>query len=131
MLDGVNVSWARTQKATATSSGKSELYAVSVGTVEALGLRELLIDIGLPTTVRLRCDSAGAMGTATGATYFGQFRLWPGLSSTLANFYFGQFHFGQSYFGQHWANNKIAQKKTEQNNINSKQQEKTQGKEHN
>ena len=26
-----------------------------------------------------------------GATYFGQFQLWPGLSSTLANFYFGQF----------------------------------------
>ena len=31
----------------------------------------------------------------TGATYFGRFRLWPGLSSTLANFYFGQSYFGQ------------------------------------
>ena len=30
-----------------------------------------------------------------GATYFGQFQLWPGLSSTLANFYFGQSYFGQ------------------------------------
>ena len=30
-----------------------------------------------------------------GATYFGQFRLWPGLSSTLANFFFGQSYFGQ------------------------------------
>ena len=29
------------------------------------GLRELLTDIGLPTTVRLRCDSTAAMGTAT------------------------------------------------------------------
>ena len=64
--DGVNVSsWARTQKAIATSSGESELYAMSVGAAEALGLRELLIDIGLPTTVRLRCDSTAAMGTAT------------------------------------------------------------------
>ena len=66
VLDGVNVSsWARTQKAIATSSGESELYAMSVGAAEALGLRELLTDIGLPTTVRLRCDSTAAMGTAT------------------------------------------------------------------
>ena len=57
MLDGVNVSsWARTQKVIATSSGESELYAMSVGAAEALGFRELLTDIGLPTTVRLRCD---------------------------------------------------------------------------
>ena len=66
VLDGVNVSsWARTQKAIATPSGESELYAMSVGAAEALGLRELLIDIGLPTTVRLRCDSTAAMGSAT------------------------------------------------------------------
>ena len=66
MLDGVNVSsWARTQKAIATSSGESELYAMSVGAAEALGFRELLTDIGLPTTVRLRCDSTAAMGTAS------------------------------------------------------------------
>ena len=66
VLDGINVSsWARTQKAIATSSGESELYAMSVGAAEALGLRELLTDIGLPTTVRLRCDSTAAMGTAT------------------------------------------------------------------
>ena len=38
---------------------------MSVGAAEALGLRELLIDIGLPTTVRLRCESTAAMGTAT------------------------------------------------------------------
>ena len=66
VLDGANVSsWARTQKAIATSSGESELYPMSVGAAEALGLRELLTDIGLPTTVRLRCDSTAAMGTAT------------------------------------------------------------------
>ena len=66
MVDGVNVSsWARTQKTIATSSGESELYAMSVGAAEVLGLRELLTDIGLPTTVRLRCDSTAAMGTAT------------------------------------------------------------------
>ena len=47
------------------SSGESELYAMSVGAAEALGLRELFTDIGLPTTVRLRCDSTAAMGTAT------------------------------------------------------------------
>ena len=52
-------------QAIATSSGESELYALSVGAAEALGLRELLYDIGLPTTVRLRCDSTAAMGTAT------------------------------------------------------------------
>ena len=63
LLDGVN--WAQTQKAIATSSGESELYAMSAGAAEALGLRELLTDIGLPTTVRLRCDSTAAMGTAT------------------------------------------------------------------
>ena len=63
MLDGVNVSsWAGTQKAIATSSGESELYVMSVGAAEALGFRELLTDIGLPTTVRLRCDSTAAMG---------------------------------------------------------------------
>ena len=46
MLDGVNVSsWARTQKAIATSSGESELYAMSAGAAEALGLRELLTDV--------------------------------------------------------------------------------------
>ena len=61
MLDGVNVSsWAQTQKAIAMSSGESELYAMSVGAAEALGLRELLTDIGLSTTVRLRCDSTAA-----------------------------------------------------------------------
>ena len=46
-------------------SGESELYAMSVGAAEALGFRELLTDIGLPTTVRLRCDSTAAMGTAS------------------------------------------------------------------
>ena len=66
LLDGANVSsWARTQKAIATSCRESELYAVSAGAAEALGLRELLTDIGLPTAVRLRCDSTAAMGTAT------------------------------------------------------------------
>ena len=66
LLDGVNVSsWARTQKAIATSSGESELYAMSAGAAEALGLRELLTDIGLPATIRLRCDSTAAMGAAT------------------------------------------------------------------
>ena len=65
LLDGVNVSsWARTQKAIATSSGESELYAMSAGAA-ALGLRELLTDIGLPATIRLRCDSTAAMGAAT------------------------------------------------------------------
>ena len=53
------------QKAIATSSGESELYAMSIGAAEALGFRELLTDIGLPTTVRLRCDSTAAMGTAS------------------------------------------------------------------
>ena len=66
LLDGVNVSsWARTQKAIATSSGESELYAMTAGAAEALGLRELLTDIGLPATMRLRCDSTTAMGAAT------------------------------------------------------------------
>ena len=51
VLDGVNVSsWAQTQKVIAKSSGESELCAMSVGAAEALGLRELLTDIGLPTT---------------------------------------------------------------------------------
>ena len=66
LLDGVNVSsWTRTQKASATSSGESELYAMSAGAAEALGLREHLTDIGLPTTIVLRSDSTAAMGTAT------------------------------------------------------------------
>ena len=50
--------------------------------------------------------STRAGASASGATYFGQFQLWPGLCSTLANSYFGQF-----YFGQFWANKKIAKKK--------------------
>ena len=66
LLDGVNVSsLARTQKAIATSSGESELYAMSAGAAEALALRELLIDVGLPATILLRRDSSAAMGTAT------------------------------------------------------------------
>ena len=65
LLDGVHVSsWARTQKAIATSSGESELSAMSAGEGEALGLRELLTDIGLPATILLRSDST-AMGAAT------------------------------------------------------------------
>ena len=35
------------------------------GAAEALGLRELFTDIGLPTTILLRSDSTAAMGTAT------------------------------------------------------------------
>ena len=38
---------------------------MSAGAAEALGLRELLTDIGLPTTIVLRSDSTAAMGTAT------------------------------------------------------------------
>ena len=66
LLGDVNVySWTRTQKAIATSSGESELNAMSAGTAEALGLGELLTDIGLLTTISLRSDSTAAMGAAT------------------------------------------------------------------
>ena len=66
LVDSVNVSsWARTQKAIATSSGESELYAMSAGAAEALGFRELLTDIGLPATIPLRSDSTAAMSAAT------------------------------------------------------------------
>ena len=38
---------------------------MSAGAAEALGIRELLTDIGLPTTILLRSDSTPAMGAAT------------------------------------------------------------------
>ena len=71
LLDSVNVSsWARTQKAIATSSGESELYAMSAGAAEALGLRELHTDIGLPaTTTPQRQHSSHGRGDAP--------RTWP------------------------------------------------------
>ena len=66
LMVSMSLSWARTQKAIAPSSGESELYAMSVGAAEALGLRELLTDMwSCRQQVRLRCDSTAAMGTAT------------------------------------------------------------------
>ena len=38
---------------------------MSAGAAEASGLRDLLTDIGLPATIRLRSDSTAAMGAAT------------------------------------------------------------------
>ena len=63
--------WSETESAV-ISSGDSELYVMSAGAAEALGFREFLTDIGLPTTVRLRCDSTAAIGIATR-----QARFWP------------------------------------------------------
>ena len=66
---------------------------------------------------------------ARGATYFGQFQLWPGLSSTLANFYFGQFLLWPIpvwpvlTLANVWANKKIV-KKNRKNDIKTKKWEK-------
>ena len=57
------------------------------------------------------------MQNLMGATYFGQFRLWPVLLwPVLLPIENVWFYFGQFYFGQRWANNKIA-KKTEKTTL--------------
>ena len=60
-LYGVAIcSWARTQAAPALSSCEAELYAIGSGCVESLGVRSLLLEMGLPAVVQVRTDSSSA-----------------------------------------------------------------------
>ena len=58
---GVNTS---TQSVIGLSSTEAEFYGRVKTACRALGMRSLMIDLGVPTTVRMSFDSTGAKGIA-------------------------------------------------------------------
>ena len=56
--------WARTQATPALSSCEAELYAIGSGCVESLGLRSLLLEVGVRTAVVIKTDSSSAKAVA-------------------------------------------------------------------
>ena len=68
-LGGVGVkSWASTQATIATSSGEAEYYAIAKGAAEGLGMKAILKDLGVESSVSVYTDSTAAkgMGSRTG-----------------------------------------------------------------
>ncbi len=59
-MGAIGASWARTQAVPALSSCEAELYAIGTGCVESLGLRSLLLELGLPAVVVVKTDSSSA-----------------------------------------------------------------------
>ena len=55
--------WARTQSCVALSSGEAELNAALKGGVELIGLRTLMTEIHLETTLQIKGDSSACHGT--------------------------------------------------------------------
>ena len=58
---GVNIS---TQSVIGSSSTEAEFYGRAKTVCRALGMRSLMLDLGVPTTVRMSFDSTGAKGIA-------------------------------------------------------------------
>ena len=54
--------WSSTQKAVTLSSGEAELNGIVKGTAEALGIQSLGRDLGVEMALRVRADSAAAIG---------------------------------------------------------------------
>jgi hypothetical protein len=54
--------WSSTQKVVTLSSGEAELAGIVKGSAEALGLRSLAADLGIPTDVKVYADSSAAIG---------------------------------------------------------------------
>ncbi len=55
-------SWATTQSIVALSSGESELYALTKGAAQSLGMASLADDLGLDTTLKLHTDASATIG---------------------------------------------------------------------
>ena len=54
--------WAKTQSVIALSSGEAELGAIVKGSTEAMGMRSVLADFGIPVTLRILSDASAAIG---------------------------------------------------------------------
>ena len=54
--------WSKTQSVIASSSGEAELAAMVKGCAEAMGMRSVLADFGVYTTLRVRSDATAAIG---------------------------------------------------------------------
>ena len=54
--------WSSTQKVVTLSSGEAELAGIVKGAAEALGLRSIAADLGIPVEVRIFADSSAAIG---------------------------------------------------------------------
>ena len=57
-------SWASTQQVIATSSGEAELYAVTKGAAQAMGMVSMSLDFGDVMTATVACDANAAIGIA-------------------------------------------------------------------
>jgi hypothetical protein len=58
-------SWATTQGVIALSSGEAEYYGIVKGTSVALGLRNMLDDLGMKVKIRGKTDASAAKGIAS------------------------------------------------------------------
>ena len=54
--------YSTTQKVIALSSGEAELYGMVKGSSHALGLRSLLLDFGIDSTIDVHTDASAAIG---------------------------------------------------------------------
>ena len=70
---GVIKSWSKSQSVIATSSGEAELYALSKGVAEGLGIKSLLADLGFDVKLRVWTDSSAAK-SITARTGMGKMR---------------------------------------------------------
>ena len=66
MWDGALIkSWSTTQGIVALSSGEAEYYGIVKGTAIAIGIRNLLADIGVQVTIEVNTDASAAKGIAS------------------------------------------------------------------
>ena len=70
---GLIKSWSKSQSVVATSSGEAELYALTKGVAEGLGVRALLADLGFNAKLRVWTDSSAAK-SITARTGMGKMR---------------------------------------------------------
>ena len=54
--------WSKTQSGVALSSGEAELYAIVKGSVEAIGVKHLIGELGVEVSIELATDSNAARG---------------------------------------------------------------------
>ena len=70
---GMIKSWSKSQSVIATSSGEAELYALTKGVAEGLGIKSLLADLGFDVKLRVWTDSSAAK-SITARTGMGKMR---------------------------------------------------------
>ena len=54
--------WSSTQSATALSSGEAEYYGIARGAGHGLGLRSLMMELGVEIDLRIKSDASAAIG---------------------------------------------------------------------